>query len=923
MKLKLLVLTLFTFVMGFAQQKATITGIVSDKDMNSEPLPFASVTVKGTPNSTNTDENGAYTIKVDAGTHVLVFTFLGYETKEQTVTIAAGETKTVSETLGSTSVQLQDVVIEQQVNRQKESTLLLQQKNAVEIKQNIGAQELSRKGVGDVATAVTKTSGITRQEGSGNIFVRGLGDRYNSTTMNGLPIPSNNVDRKNISLEIFPTQIVEYISIDKAFMSRLYGDFAGGNVDIISKDYKGKGFFRVDIGSNINTNAISDNNFKLSDNPGYFGMKNIDKPSNPLRQYSYNSLKLDKQTPYAGSIGVSGGNSYDVGKEGKINFFGTASFANEYASIKDGKSWGDINGQGVANKRYDDYRTYNYNTNTTAMANVGYKVDANNKINFNSLYINTSNNRTEEYRGYGADFAEDGRGLIIRNKYQKTDLYINQLLGQHKFGERTQFNWGASYNKVKDHMPDRMQNKYHQEIDANGNPTGYTIRSISNPDNHRYFQDLDENEYAANATVDYKFNKGENDDYKGKLTAGYSGRMKKRELTAIQYNFKTTGLTDSSTLVDPYNADQFFNQANFDAGYFAMSTLRGTAEAPRALNPQFYNGDLNIHAALVNVEYNFSEKLIAVVGLRFESITQKMNYDTYVNGSGDSEIKKTPFLPSVVLKYSLTDKQNLRFAASKTYTLPQFKENVPFAYEEVTQSYYGNRYLYESDNYNADIKWEYFPKNDEVISLTAFGKYIKNPINEVTIASATNDISYVNSGDKGIATGAELEIRKVLWSTEETNTRKLTAGTNISYLHTDQDLDKDKVRTENPGFEADFTNSKSAFTGASNWLVNADTSYMFEWNEKNNNINPTLAFNYFSDRIFSLGTTQRGNLVDKGVTTMDFILKSKIKDLGISFAAKNLLDPSFRRVQENRSGDIEALRYKKGMFFSLSVNYQF
>ena len=98
---------------------------------------------------------------------------------------------------------------------------------------------------------------------------------------------------------------------------------------------------------------------------------------------------------------------------------------------------------------------------------------------------------------------------------------------------------------------------------------------------------------------------------------------------------------------------------------------------------------------------------------------------------------------------------------------------------------------------------------------------------------------------------------------------------------------------------------------------------MYEWNEKNNNINPTLAFNYFSDRIFSLGTTQRGNLVDKGVATMDFILKSKIKDLGISFAAKNLLDPTFRRVQENNSGNVEALRYKKGMFFSLSVNYQF
>ena len=200
MKLKLIVAFLFITVFSYAQNKGIIAGTLTDKDLNNESLPFANVSIKGTNIGVTTDETGKYTISVDAGSYTIQFSFLGYETVEEKVEVKAGETVTINKALGSGSYQLKDVVIQNTVNREKETALLAEQKKAVEIKQSIGAQEMSRKGVSDVATAVTKTTGITKQEGSGNIFVRGLGDRYNSTTMNGLPIPSNNPDKKNISL---------------------------------------------------------------------------------------------------------------------------------------------------------------------------------------------------------------------------------------------------------------------------------------------------------------------------------------------------------------------------------------------------------------------------------------------------------------------------------------------------------------------------------------------------------------------------------------------------------------------------------------------------------------------------------------------------------------------------------------------------
>ena len=189
-----------------------------------------------------------------------------------------------------------------------------------------------------MATAVTKTTGITKQEGSGNIFVRGLGDRYNSTTLNGLPIPSNDPEKKNIALDIFSTDIVESVGIDKVYNSKLFGDFAGGNVDIVSKEYKGKGFFKVDIGSKINTNAIAEDNFQLQ--KGYsatgFGSKSI--PGNALTEYNFSTLQLEDRNPFAGSIGLSGGKSFDIGKEGKLSLFGTANYSNEYNAITDGSA---------------------------------------------------------------------------------------------------------------------------------------------------------------------------------------------------------------------------------------------------------------------------------------------------------------------------------------------------------------------------------------------------------------------------------------------------------------------------------------------------------------------------------------------------------------------------------------------------------
>lgn len=918
-------LVLFVSALGMAQETTgSIVGVITDKEMNNDPLPFANVQISGATKGTTTDMDGLYEISdVEPGTYTIVISFVGYETLQvPNIKVEAGKVTELNTALGAGSVSLDEVVVTTTARRDSETALLLDQKKAVEIKTSIGAQELSRKGVSDVATAVTKTTGVSKQEGSGSIYVRGLGDRYNSTTMNGLPLPSNNPSRKNINLDIFSTDIVEYIGISKTFEYRNYGDFSGANIDIVSKNYKGNGFFELGVGLGANSNAIGTDKFYLQDGPNKTGFYNPNYPNDPLGGYNFNT-SWDRQTsfPINNTLSLTGGDSYDVGKEGRLSFFASGAFQNGF-EFREGVARGAVSTQAVPRKDFT-FDSYNFETNSTLLGNVFYRINTNNTLKFNTLYINSTSQEHEEYSGVIDifDSAPNGGGLVRRSTFDRTSLLVNQLLGEHILSQRAGLNWGVSYNKVNNVIPDRMQNTL-VPIDNNNFQAGLTVSDLATSDNHRYYQELNENELAANIEANYSFNEDEEGDYKGKLSIGYSGRFKDVGFDATQFNFRINRDIVQPQVI-PTNLDDYFNQANLDAGYFDIITFRGGEGVPNVLDPQTYDGNQIIHAAYGALEYKFSSKLTGVFGLRGEYIFQEIEWETSIDpNGGNSDFNRFEIMPTTSLKYSLNEKQNLRFAASKTYTLPQFKERAPFQYEEVTQVTFGNPDLYPSTDYNIDLKWELFPSSAELVSLTGFGKYIQNPINEVTVASATNDVSYVNTGETAIAVGGELEIRKNVFnfSNDDLLDHNLSFGFNTSYMYTNQDFDREKV-VEETSLSVGFTNDEGELTGASDLLVNGDISYVKEFSE-NRNIMATIAYNYFSDRLYAIGTNNRGNLVDKAVGTLDFNLTTQLNEkLGLGFKARNLLDPTIERFQDTQDVVVES--YKKGLNFKMSLTYKF
>ena len=887
-----------------AAQQFGVKGKVLDIETY-KPIPGVSIKIANTTLATSTDEAGEFSINLPSktGEYTLVSTFVGYDPDSTKFNLQANDWEFVPVTLINTNSTLDEVVVTRRRERASEIALLEERKLSNLMVEKIGAQELSRKGVSDAASALAKMSGVSRVEGTSQVYVRGLGDRYNTTSFNGLPIPSNDPERKNIDLDLFTTDIVEYVAIDKVYSNFMSGDFAGGNVDIATKRYSGNGMLEVSIGSSMNTNVLGQwDNFYLQQGPTRSGFVDYGVPNDPLGGYNFqNSLNPKKQTPIWGNIGLRGGKSFNFFNGSRLNLFAVADFTGDY-NYREGVNR-ELSMGGEQLKDFDQVR-YEYATHSTGMLNAEYVLNPSHRFSYNFLFVNSSDQSADSYYGFIRDMAEDGSGLVQRNTFRQTKLFVNQLLGNHTLTEKIDVDWGLSYNHVLSSMPDRTQN-----ITRLDNQLGHRVLvQNQRPDNHRYYQDLTEKEIAFNVAAHYKLE----DNNRGRISAGYNGKIKDRDFEDIQFNFDIPQSARRSE-IDPSNMDAFFNRHNFEQGFFGITGFRD-------ILPQTYEGKQHIHAFFVNGEYKLTDRLTGVVGLRYENIMQSIQYSTVLADIGTpNTFRRNSFLPNLILKYELDEKQNLRLGASKTYTMPQFKERARFEYMDVTETRVGNPDLYASEDYNLDIKWEMFPRSSELLSVTMFGKYIKDPMNQVTLASSTNDVSYLNTGDYGTVYGVEVEVKKDLF-TFENGDSKLSVGGNAAFMKTDQELSAEKVRNETM-YNLSLTHDKASFTGASDFLMNADLSYFKKWNNESD-IMATVLYNHFSDRLYSLGSQGRGNQLDKGVGTLDFILKYKInRRFGVDLSARNLLDPTYERFQESSNGPLTVLSYKRGVRFSLGLKY--
>jgi outer membrane receptor protein involved in Fe transport len=907
-------------VQGQEPAKGSIVGKLMDKEVQGETLPFANVIIKGTSTGTTSDINGLYSLgDLKPGNYSIAFSYIGYETLEvPNVVVAAGKITEVNTGLGSSAASLNEVLIKTVSRKDSEIALLLEQKGAIEIKESIGAQELAKLGVSDVAAATTKISGVSSSEASGDIFVRGLGDRYLYTTMNGLPIPSDDVERKNIDLELFPTRVIQNVSIRKTYSAESSADQASGNIDVTSRELSGSEELSIGVKTGVNTNAISNgvgDNFKVSPNSNDISLGFYSKDLSPRESLSDQTWDPNKANfPLNTTYSISGGKRFGEKLEIFLSGSQSADFEHKKGVFREFRA-------NYINDSITDAETFSKTINTTGLATIGYKFNGKNEVKATSLFINKLTDEVFEggRNGEASSFEEtepaEGLSQFIRDQnIKQTRLWINQLAGNHNLSDNNELDWAVGYNRVDADEPNRIRNEvnFNEDVIQLGRTGGFQQRKSGQAINDEEFNGLISDKLIV---IDQ--------DYQS-LNFSIGGNYRNKERNFVS---QFLGVEERSTnLLNPSSIDnlsEIFTPQNFNNGSLVVNRL----EADR------YLATLESVSGFLTANYGI-KKLNINLGVRYQ---QDDLYVVYNVGNipgriGRSEISYDNFYPSMSLRYALSDQTNLRLAGSKTITLPEFKEIAPFEYVSQTgQVTRGNPALKASTNYNLDLKWEYFPTAGELISLTGFYKRLEDPINKVQDRGSAGIFSYFNSGEKAQIYGLELETRMGIIQSDI----DLDFSFNASKMWHKQDL-KETIDA-NGNFIRTFRYkglSETGLEGASDWIINSSLNFS---DNAENEFNASITANYASDKIYALGapeiqtqseTFYNDAIIEKGFVRLDANLS---KDFGkhwrLTFTGQNLLNPEIKRTQNVKPSTTgietnQTVRsYTRGATLSLGINY--
>ena len=835
---------------------------------------------------------------------------------------------------------IEGVTIQGTRNQKTESATILQQKKATVQLQAMGAEEMSRKGISNIQQSLVKLTGITSVEGRG-LFVRGLEERYNTLLINGLGSPSNNPFQKIIELKQFPTDVVGKLDIYKTFNSDLYADFAGATFDINTLNYE-KPFTKIEFSVGVNTQNTFRKNFKISENAntfdGYLGLNSKDrqlpseidgyKPSNYnfTKNESLNSFKDSWNVDNATSL-PNTGISFTTAQRAKLNKGGQIGYL---LSLNQSSSYEYKNGAnnmffyngGTSPITYNNklnLKDYEYNTESSVLLGIGFKKKKTN-VMFNGIFLQNTSNMIKDYRGYKNNSPDNKRFFRVNQMdiSRFTDL---QLVASHKIGDRHELKAGGSWVNNIYQQPDRKI--FDGILDESSNQITMTYGSSNLL---RQYLDVNGKNYFS-AFAEYKVgvgNKGDKKEYPIQLALGYNGfadirTTSYRFISSVINAVKNPNINVTTNVDSPQKA--FDESAENGAFHYKEESL---ADYKNHMY-QFVN------AGYLNLNYKPDETWDILVGGRIENnmnITRyKKSWDNF-NDSFRNLTKDQYFiLPSLSIKKELTNKTNLRFAASKTITRPILIEYMPIRYVNPDNEYIlGNENLENSENYNFDLKFETFPTKDELFSATLFAKRIDNAIEKSYIASGDSNgqtITFYNAKKADLA-GIELEgiisLRRLTEILEN-----FTLGVNTTFMYSNVERSPQQQEQES----AKQKISKRGLQGAAPWTLNADLKYSFP-NAKRLERTMSLVYNVSGPKIHTVGSNGVDHVYEEPFNQLDFIYINQLnKNWSLKFAVNNILNSHYKlEIGNNSDVPLDTPNnilkdYYRGTEFKVTVGYTF
>ncbi len=882
---------------AFAAQAATIKGKVIDS-ATKEPLLGATVFVMETAQGVTTDLDGQFELKISRGTVNLEISYIAYVTQMIELEVNSKTPDLLIE-LTEDAQTITEVVVTARKNLEAEAALQNERIASHVAIENLGAKEMSIKGISNVQEGVKKITGISVAS-AGQLIVRGLGDRYSITTLNGQPIASPNPDNKLIPLDIFPSSTVKNITVSKVYDAKTYADYSGAHVDIATKDLTSEDFFSISFGVGGNSNVTGQDFYRM-DNTSLFTQSKVDQSvvdyvlsGSDINDYIASNgspfdtgFNVEKSTALPAFSGnVAWGHTYDVGNQ-TLSVMASGGISNDYQADLNSEFRVFENTGGIT----DEYISDNYEASLkiATLGNIGMTLRDNDRISYTFFY---ARNATDEYSYRVGNDYEDGFEMVLSNNV--THIYklaTHQFNGLHNLGDAWTINWSGAYTTTSSDEPDRRQVMYQQNAD--GSLQFFTDKTQSTM---RYFGELGEDEWNGNIYADYNFGAAH------KLTFGGAIRDKERDYVGRRYYYslsKFNSLVTDNTFTNPYAADDYLNEENFALGAYSIT--------PSYLSKDSYTAGSTVASGYLSTDLSYDDKWLINAGLRYEYSSQSVDYSTGSGSSSRTYVTHDLF-PALNVRYNLSEKRQLRFAASRTVTRPSFIEMAPFQYQESygSANVMGNADLNNGYNYNVDLRYEAFFEGGDMFSATAYYKYLDSPIERVRYISGGGELDTFNNAEGGLATGVEIEARKSLFD-------NLKVGVNGSYMYTNVILS-----------EGSYTNTTRELQGASPYLVNADLTYSKSIDEEGRIFSLALLYNLQGPRIYTVGTSGRGDIYQTAVHSLNFnAAYSLTKSLQISAQLTNLLNRDEVYKQEINGADYVVESHNYGIGAKVGVSLKF
>jgi hypothetical protein len=890
---------LFLFSLQLHAQTGVIAGMLID-EATAEPLIGAAIYLESNPSlGTSTDLDGRYRLSgVPEGTHSLVIRYVSYQTKTvEGIAVKAGNTVQLDATLSPATELLAEVVIRESFRAESVAAVYTMQKKAIAVQDGISRDIIARSPDNNTGEVLKRLPGTTIQDNKFAV-VRGLSDRYNNAMVNGLLLPSTEPDRKAFAFDLYPSALLDYLIITKTASPDLPAEFAGGIIQLATRDIPDENFLDINLGTGMDTRTT----FKpftayegggtdwLGSDDGSRALPSIFPESpNEVRSSSIEELAeyaralprnwgLDNSGN--GMLNRSGQLSGGIAKDfGADNRFG-AIFGLTYNGNNTLRDANELNYLGVsadsAFNYFDQY--YQENIQTGAMLNLGVSLKGRHKINWRNDYSINSSDRVIQREGN--DFVNTIPERRTYYEFVSRRNLNSSLNGDHSLlDNKVRVDWTVGTNRTVRDQPDSRFGRYTLNQADSSYDLAVSVAPNFTSIGH-FFSFLEERTYSGALNIGVPFSLG-NQSQMVKVGGYYQHKEREFDARILGYRAIPLFFSDPEYLtIVSSPLDQVFTDANLQPNRLVIDEI--TNESDR------YAGQSDLMAAYAMLDNRIGTKLRIVWGARMERFTQNIETADKSAGGGEAPTRinndttYTDIFPSINLTYAVNDKINIRLSGSETVARPEFRERALFSYYNFQNftNVRGNLDLLPTTIYNADLRFEYYPGGGQIISATAFYKYFNDPISYLRLPGeggggiGTDEIPINEASARNI--GLETEVRK---NFDFVGVEQLVFSTNLAYINSVAKLDTGLIAAQAGSLERGLFYQ-------SPWIVNLGLS----WLDRDGRFDATVLFNTYGSRRIRLGNANYPDIFEAPQNRLDAQVSFRIvENLRMRITGENLL----------------------------------